>query len=624
VHRCLAKDPVGRFQSASDLSFALSSVSISSDIRLPASETPFTPERPPRRRWLLAAAAGAAAVTLGALIGWALARARQPTAVPMLTEFLVPTPTGDHVFASLPLPGLLPTAPQVGLSPDGRWLAFVSTDTTGSRSLWIRAVNNSRPRAVEGTEAVTSWPFWSHDSRHVVIAARQALIKVDVTTGTTERLCALPEQAPAVPFVTGTSNAEGTILFSVGGRAGLYRVSASGGRAEAVTTLDTARGDQYHSWPQFVSNDRFLLFVRTDDVKTNGVYAGSLGSPEITLVMANPTRAVYSAGHLLWSMENRLVAQPFDASRLQLTGQSATVVPSVFEGAGRTAAFWASSTDVIAYAAGDTRERQFRWFDRTGGSLGVVGPPGLYVTFDLSPDSSRVVAEVTKERSTFSTLMTFDVARGVLAPLTLGNQHDSDPRFGPDGDVVFARNTEDGPGIVRVNPTAPAPSIIFPRAALPVVWVEDWATDGSSVVFRSGASPDAFQIATGSSEPTRLTRAREPIEQVQFSPNGRLITYSTAESGQQEVFVAPVPFTGERWQISVAGGVQPTWRKDGRELYYLGLDGGLYAVEIRIDQQRLQAGRPERLFSTTLPVISAVVEQYRPTEDGQRFLFCLP
>jgi hypothetical protein len=445
-----------------------------------------------------------------------------------------------------------------------------------------------------------------------------------VATGATERVCALPDQAPEVPFVTGTWNGAGTILFSVGGSTGLYRVPASGGRADALTTLDKTRGDNYHSWPQLLPNDRFLFFVRTDKPETNGVYAGNLRGPETALVMANATRAVYAAGHLLWSLDNRLVAQPFDVSALRLTGQSTTVVSSVFEGAGRTPAFWASDAGVVVYAAGDTRERQFREFDRAGRMVTTLGPPGYYATFDASADLSRVVTDVTRDSTPYTTLAIVDATRGAPAPLTLGDQHDSDPRFGPGGEVLFARNSRDAPGIVRVNPDRPTPRVVFPRGANSVIWMEDWTPDASAVVFRSSASRDAFLLTAGSDAPARLTDSREPVEQVQLSPDARLIAYSTAESGRQEVFVAPVPFTGQRWQISATGGVQPTWRADGRELYYLGLDGGLYAVEVERRQGDLQAGRPNLMFETPLPVISAVVEQYRPGGDGQRFLFCLP
>jgi Tol biopolymer transport system component len=627
VQRCLAKDPHARFQSASDLGFALRSISQhGSGVTAPASGTSLAAAPAGSTRWpkrVLPIALGTAAVL--ALVGLAWTYVRRAPATALSAEFLIPPPAEDRAFASMPLPGLLPTAPQVGLSPDGSRVAFVTTDSTGKRQLWIRSLDSSRPRLVEGTEGAASWPFWSPDSRHVVIAVGRTLLKVDTLHNTVERLSMLPEAAPATPFVTGTWSEDGEILFSIGGRTGLYRIAATGGSPRPATTLDNSRGDEYHSWPQLLSDGRFLLFVRTGSADTTGVYAGARDSGDVKLVQANTSRAVYASDHLLWANEDRLVAQPFDRRSLTLSGQPATIVPSVFQGAGRTPAFWVSNTDTLVFAIGDTRERQLRWFSRSGSSLGAVGPSGLYVTFDVSPDLSKVVVEVSKDISArHATLSFFDTARGSFAPLTIGDQNDTDPRFGPDGDVVFARNSREAPGIVRINPATGQSSLIFPRGAANVLWLEDWAPDGSSVVYRTTANRDAWQLLQGQSDPGRLTKATEPIEQVQLSPDKKWIAYNTAESGRSEVYISSVPFGGERRQLSTAGGVQPTWRADGRELYYLGLDGGLYSVDLAPVNNTLRTGPATLLFRTSLPVISAVVEQYRPSGDGQRFLFCTP
>jgi Tol biopolymer transport system component len=342
-------------------------------------------------------------------------------------------------------------------------------------------------------------------------------------------------------------------------------------------------------------------------------------------VLANPSRALYTSGRLLWVMDDRLVSQPLDGSSLRLSGDSETVAPSVYQGAGRTPAFWASDTGTLVYAAGGRPERQFRWIDRTGSPTGDVGPPGLYITFDLSPDGSRVVTEIARPGTTpRSTLATIDATRGVLTPLTSGEVNDSDPRFGPGGDVVFARNSGETPGILRSDPAGGAPTLLFPRGTFPVLWMEAWSRDGKSLVYRSRADRDAWQTSTSAPAPQRLTQASEPVEQVQLSPTGRWMIYNSAESGRFEVYVSPVPHDGRRWQVSTNGGVQATWRADGRELYYLGLDGALYAVDFQ--EERGQAGltSPRRLFRSPLPALSGVIEQYRPAADGQRFLFCLP
>jgi hypothetical protein len=389
--------------------------------------------------------------------------------------------------------------------------------------------------------------------------------------------------------------------------------------------LDKARHDNYHSWPQLLPGGRLLLFVRTDDAKTTGLYAGSLNEQGLTSVLPAASRAVFAGDHLLWTMDDRLVALPFDIGSLKLSGTPETLVPAVFQGAGRTPAFWVTDGGTLVYAAGDSESRrQFRWMNRAGASLGEVGAAANYASFDLSPDGSHIVAEVRRDGlQPRSTLSLIDTSRMVTSALTTGDLADTDPRFSPDGDVAFARNGGDQPGVQRVPVGGGQSTVAHPRGRAPVIWLEDWAGRSGGVIYRTALDPDGWQDL-GDGSPRRLTHAREPVEQIQLSSDGRWIAYNNADSGRPEVYASSTAGGGERWQISNAGGVQAIWRGDGRELYYLGLDGGIYAVGIGSKGDVLEPSKPELLFRSRLPVISAVVEQYRVTADGSRFLLCVP
>ncbi len=384
------------------------------------------------------AAAGAALAAVSALGVWIGGRLKT-TPPPDPIEFVVPPPAADVSFAPMPLPGLTSTAPQVGIAPDGRTIAFIASQPGGLRKLWLRPLDSSTARAVDGTDGATSWPFWSPDSRYIVFNANRVLWKVDTSTSVLERLCKLPDEAPPVPFVTGAWGND-VVVFSIG-PGGLYRVPATGGEAQKLTTISAERRENYHSWPQLLPGGRLLLFVRTEDARTTGLYAASLDSPAISQVMATSSRAIFASGSLLWTIDDRLVAQPFDPSALRLSGQPVTLVPSVFQGAGRTSSFWASSPGTaLVYASGGSAERQFKWFSRTGEPLEDLGAPGDYASFALSRDGTQIVAEVRREGAKpRSTLVVLGTSRTAASTLTAGELNDTDPRIGPDGDVAFAQ-----------------------------------------------------------------------------------------------------------------------------------------------------------------------------------------
>jgi len=128
---------------------------------------------------------------------------------------------------------------------------------------------------------------------------------------------------------------------------------------------------------------------------------------------------------------------------------------------------------------------------------------------------------------------------------------------------------------------------------------------------------------TFAGERTSSTFLGTPFNEVQgrFSPNARWVAYASDESGRFEVYVRPFPAASGQTQISIAGGMQPEWRRDGKELFYISADGKLTEVPVATDGPTFSAGTPHALFDVEIPEPNPPYPtDYAVTADGQRFL----
>ena len=259
---------------------------------------------------------------------------------------------------------------------------------------------------------------------------------------------------------------------------------------------------------------------------------------------------------------------------------------AVAEGVGSYAQyglFSASTTGVLVLRSADFGSSQFTWIDRSGLELGTIGEPGEYPTFDLSRDGRLLVFSNGTVGDLKTNLWVMDLLRGSITRLTLDDASHTDPRWSPDGRQVIFGSTRDSsrsPFRVSLPDSKPEQVIKFEGREFAL---DDWSPDGGNLLYHDSQKPELWALPlTGEHKPVLVTRSLAGIvDQAQFSPNGRWIAYNTNESGRPEVKVVPFPPASEKWPISTAGGVQPTWSTDGRELYFLASDGMLMAVEIK-------------------------------------------
>ena len=312
LRRCLEKDPKRRLPDIADARLEIDEAETTpSDARAGPTVSSRIARVRTRERvgWIIAAAC-----LTGLVATLAFNRAgsgdRTPADIPSYSTSIV-LPAGVSLWSGNP-PG------RFVLSPDGRRLAMVASDSTGRSMLWVRPLDSRVAQALGGTEGAT-YPFWSPDSRFIAFLAQNKLKKIGVAGGEVVTLC------DASFGSSGAWNRDDVILFTPKGNSPLYRVSASGGTPTQVTTLETASGDVQHSFPFFLPDGRhFLYFVvgsQASRTVPRGVYVGALDSTAPgKLIEPGGSNAKYANGHLIFLRNGALLAQPFDVGRLELGG----------------------------------------------------------------------------------------------------------------------------------------------------------------------------------------------------------------------------------------------------------------------------------------------------------------
>jgi Tol biopolymer transport system component len=618
VRKCVAKNPDDRWQTASDLGSALrwtaEGTNATTSGATAVGGTPRTGGRRVANGALVAGILGS--VAIGIAVG---SRYMSTVATPAALVRFEVQPPADVTLTPAPIA----SAAQLALSPDGRRLAFVATRKRAVSQLWIRSLDDVQTQPLPGTEGA-SYPFWSPDNRFIAFFAGGKLKKIDTTGGVPQVLCA------SVAGRGGTWNRDGIILFVGRGNSPISRIAASGGAVTTVTTFDPAQVFG-HSWPQFLPDGRhFLYYQRSSKREYQGVYVTALDSSSSTGILESDGMAVYASGHLVFVRDGTLFAQAFDDRALQTGGDPVRIGDHVgywTAGLGY-AAVTASAAGLLAHGPSVRLTTSLRWFHRSGASAGPPTSPAQYTTPRLSPDQANVVVAMTDGATAQPDLWVLGVARGTMSRVTTDPATDWFPAWSADGSrLLFGSNrlgmTMPFQKVLGGGPEEPAAASVF-SAAMATSPI-DVSNDGGLLLYT--------QLTTGGYDLGVLTLTGErkastflgtPFNEVQgrFSPNTRWVAYASDESGTFEVYVRPFPPASGQTQISIAGGTQPEWRRDGKELFYIAADGKLTAVPVTTDGTTFSAGTPRALFDVEVPEPNPPFPtDYAVTTDGQRFLF---
>jgi hypothetical protein len=367
-----------------------------------------------------------------------------------------------------------------------------------------------------------------------------------------------------------------------------------------------------------------VFLARAVAVENNTVMIGSLSSKDVKLITNTDSRTAYDrSGYLLFVRERSLIALPFDAGKLKVTGDPFPIAEQVrYNQASGAASFTVSDNGVLAYR-GDTDigNRRLTWFDRSGKAQGTVGVASNYFNPELSPDGKRVAVQRADASADNQNIWIVDMARGTPTRLTFGAGADRFPVWSHDGNQIFfsaRRNQTDG---VYMKPSNGAGNEQLILKSPAVVW--DTSADGKSIIYGSlGASRELSVLPlSGDRKPlVYLPQSNFTKLEAQLSPDGRWLAYASNESGTSEVYVQSFPTPSAKFQISTNGGRSPRWRGDGKEIFYLAAGQKLNAVPVRAAVTALETSTPISLFEVRIPALTLGRQQYDVTADGQRFL----
>jgi len=602
VRRCLEKSPEQRFQSAKDLSFALSALSgtDSSAARRVTSS--------PRKLPLLLWASVAAALLLAIGITWLIARR--------------PAPTQRMQFA-ISVPG---EVSHMALSADGSTLAFVSPDeSSGLPTVFVQRIGSPTATQLPGTQGA-SYPFLSPDGTNVAFFANGKLQKIPATGGTPQVL------AGVLAARGGSWGSRDVILYAPDAGSPIWRVNADGSGAAQVTTLSDKQ-DNTHRWPVFLPDgDHFLFmdgnFGNLKDDTFSGIYMSSLNRKDKKLVVLCRSGFGYSSGHLFYADEQqKLVRVAFDPSKGTVSGSASVVANTLgFQPSTFWAAVTAANNGTLVYnSSAGAAASVLTWMDRSGKEVGKVGGPAIQCNPSLSPDGSRVAVDISDPKEVNvdiwlesttgpgNTRFTFDPAEEVVGVWSRDSRT-----------IAYRSNLSVGYGMM----VKPASGLERERLILQGPGTEDflpnsWTPDDLKVLVThqglSGSHLELVSLSDGKA--TKLLSGNGSQANGQISPDGKWLAYASDESGNWEIYVTTFPGAVGKWQVSRGGGNEPRWRGDGKEIFYLGPNGMITAVPVS-SQGGFATGTPTPLFQFhgRAAISSTDAFSYDVTKDGKRFL----
>jgi serine/threonine-protein kinase len=593
LRRCLERDPKHRLRDIGEARIA-----IEDDLANPCSEGA-TPRAPDARLWRWTVAIAGFLVVI--LLAWATVatlRLRQPgvTSADHVTTF-------ELDLGNLTLQRGIAVGGYLAVSRDGRHLVVAAGSQTasgGDQRLFLRRTDRVGFDPIAGTEN-SAVPFLSPDGEWVAFQAGGELRKVSFAGGVAVRICDIAGNAQGATWMD-----DDTIVFASNGQ--LFRVAAGGGTPHAVTPK---RSNAAYEWPSAIPGRRAILYTVRGDASDGG-RRFAVGALDLDANLAHPllesaTYPRFVEGFLLVAQQQAkadlpgnpfsggILAVPFDARRLTLTGPPTPVLDRVVVHAGGAANYDVTSNGNLVYVPGtvENSTRSLAWMSPSREGLPVMqsltGSSGTLLTVRLSADDRIALVEGNTAGSVgVSLVYEYTLERGSLTRVPFDGPANH-PGFGP-GDNFVTFWSDNGLWVEPIDGSKPAERL---TTSTSVQRPGSWTRDGTHLMFTQfdNGIGDIMVLKRGDHEGVAFVQTKSEKRDPVLSPDERWLAYSSNESGRFEVYVRPFPGPGGRYPVSTDGGEMPVWSKDGRRLFYVRAETSLMAVDV-MTTTSFSAGKP--------------------------------
>ena len=624
VRQCLAKDPDDRWQSAGDLMRELKWIADGADGTVesePSQALMVQPILP----WALTVVMF---IVLVALSIWTATRLAPPTTTALHVQLVLPP--GVHLAVDT-------EHPTVALSADGSKLVFVG-EQDGVRRLYLRELGADESRVIDGTDSAAS-PFFSPDGEQIgfFIGRNEALVDPE-TYGPLHTVSVASGVPLPIPKSNGPSISNGatwlgvdTLIQSPSPNSGLrYRSVPDRGTQTSEQWVQLTDGVGQHAWPSAVPGSGSILFTDNSPGRLEALVQWfSLDTGETKTLVRGGTNPRYSStGHVLYGRSGSLYAVGFDAERGETTAGEFKLLDGVLMGNRGAVQFSVAANGTLAYVAGvpTPAEYELVWVDRDGVIVETIREGETRFRYPhLSLDDTDLSVTIGDQNKL--DVWRHDLVRGSMDPLSTDPGEDFNGIWDPSGRRLLAfasEMNEDGPEIAWIEELRQGPEVLFqtlgPRSPnMPT----SWSPDGRLLAFtgsRDGLH-DIYLLDVETREERLFLMTPGITEQsAVISPDGEWIAYVSNRTGRNEVYLQPFPGGGDPTPISTAGGREPVWARNGREIFYRE-ENRLMAVTLgdSPNDRNLPTLVFEDDFEKT-DVCCAMPANYDVSSDGSRFV----